>query len=98
MQIPTTASGQRLVIGFGADQQVRTRRELVDKFDELQGGNRQLKFVYRLVLSNFKDQPVTVRLILETELDGNHTALCEVRGTDGITCQDITEDNMTPIK
>ncbi len=62
-EIPSTASGQRLTIGFGADQQVRTRRELVDKQDTVQGGNRQLKFVYRLVLANFKDQPIAVRLI-----------------------------------
>ncbi len=62
-EIPSTASGQRLTIGLGADQQVRTRRELVDKQDTIQGGNRQLKFVYRLVLANFKDQPIAVRLI-----------------------------------
>ncbi|MDA1052685.1 MAG: DUF4139 domain-containing protein [Planctomycetota bacterium] len=62
-QIPSTASGQRLTIGFGADQQVRTRRELLDKQDVVQGGNRQLKFVYRLVLSNFKNEPVAVRLM-----------------------------------
>ena len=61
-QIPSTASGQRLTVGFGADQQVRTRRELIDKQEDLQGGNRQLKFVYRLVLANFKDQAVQVRL------------------------------------
>ena len=60
-QIPSTASGQSLTIGCGADQQVRTRRELRDKQDQVQGGNRQLKFVYRLVLSNFKDEPVAVR-------------------------------------
>jgi hypothetical protein len=62
-QIPSTASGQSLTIGCGADQQVRTRRELRDKQDQVQGGNRQLKFVYRLVLSNFKDEPVAVRLV-----------------------------------
>ena len=62
-QISSTASGQSLTIGCGADQQVRTRRELLDKQDQLQGGNRQLKFAYRLVLSNFKNEPVIVRLV-----------------------------------
>lgn len=62
-EIPTTASGQRLLVGFGADQQVRTRRELLAKEDEIQGGNRRLRFQYRLVLSNFKDRPVKVRLM-----------------------------------
>jgi len=60
--IPSTASGQRLTIGFGADQQVRTRRELRSKQDHVQGGNRHVEFTYRLVLANFKDEPVTVRL------------------------------------
>lgn len=62
-EIPSTASGQKLTIGFGADQQVRTRRELLDKEDTVKGGNRQLTFKYRLVLANFKDKPVKVRLI-----------------------------------
>lgn len=62
-EIPSTASGQRLVVGFGADQQVRTRRELLDKRDLVQGGNRQLELDYRLVLSNFKGEAVAVRLI-----------------------------------
>ena len=62
-EIPTTASGQRLLVGFGADQQVRTRRELLAKEDEIHGGNRRLRFQYRLVLSNFKDRPVKVRLM-----------------------------------
>jgi hypothetical protein len=61
-ELPTTASGQKLVVGFGADQQVRIRRELRDKKDVLRGGNRNLEFTYRLVVANFKDQPVAVRL------------------------------------
>ena len=61
--LPSTASGQRFVVGFGADQQVRTRRELRRKEDEVQGGNRRLTFQYRLVISNFKDNDVKVRLL-----------------------------------
>ncbi len=61
--IPSTASGQRLIIGFGADPQVRTRRELLTKTDDVQGGNRRVKFSYRLVVSNFKSQPVDIRLM-----------------------------------
>jgi uncharacterized protein (TIGR02231 family) len=62
-EIPTTASGQRLVIGFGADEQVRTRRELRSKQDTIRGGNRILQLEYRLVIANFKEEPVTVRLL-----------------------------------
>ncbi len=61
--VPPTAAGQLLKIGFGADPQVRTRRELLDKQDEIQGGNRRLRFVYKLVLANFKDRPVNIRLM-----------------------------------
>jgi hypothetical protein len=61
-ELPTTASGQKVVVGFGADQQVRIRRELRDKKDVLRGGNRNLEFTYRLVVANFKDRPVAVRL------------------------------------
>jgi uncharacterized protein (TIGR02231 family) len=62
-QIPSIASGQTFTVGFGADQQIRTRRELMSKQDEIQGGNRNLKFSYRLVLANFKELPVLVRLV-----------------------------------
>ncbi len=61
--LPTTASGQRLTVGFGADGQVRTRRELLEKKDSVQGGNRRLEFNYRLVVSNFKDSDVTLRVL-----------------------------------
>ena len=61
--LPTTASGQKLTIGLGADQQVRTRRELMNKRDEMQGGNRRLHFEYRLVVANFKSDPVKLRLV-----------------------------------
>src|SRR5690606_24609758 len=75
MPLPTTASGQRLMIGLGADQQVRTRRELQNKRDEIQGGNRRLHFQYRLVIANFKSEPVTVRLMDRTPLPENPQAI-----------------------
>ena len=59
-EIPTVARGQTFVIGFGADPQLRTRQELVDKTDDVQGGNRELAFRYRLVVENYKDEPVKV--------------------------------------
>ena len=62
-EIPSTANGQLLTIGFGADPQVRTRRELMDKQENVQGGNLQLQFAYRLVINNFKDRPIKLRLL-----------------------------------
>ncbi len=61
-EIPTVARGQTFVVGFGVDPQLRCARELASRTDNLQGGNRELSFKYRLVLENYKDQPAEVRL------------------------------------
>ena len=62
-EIPTVARGQTFVVGFGADPQLRTRRELVEKKDGINGGNRELNFEYRLVVENFKNEAVDIRVI-----------------------------------
>ncbi|HEX6962980.1 MAG TPA: mucoidy inhibitor MuiA family protein, partial [Lacipirellula sp.] len=62
-EIPTVARGQKFVVGFGADPQLRTRRELVDKSESVQGGNRETNFEFRLVVENFADAPAPVRVI-----------------------------------
>jgi len=61
-EIPTVARGQTFVIGFGADPQLRCRRELADRSESIQGGNRELAFDYRLVIENYRDEPAMVRL------------------------------------
>jgi uncharacterized protein (TIGR02231 family) len=62
-EIPTVARGQKFVVGFGADPQLRTHRELVKKDDAVQGGNRETRFEYRLVVENFGSQPAPVRVV-----------------------------------
>ncbi len=62
-EIPTVAGGQTFILGFGTDTQLRARRELVERTDEVQGGNRELNFTYRLEIDNYKDAPVTVRVM-----------------------------------
>jgi len=59
-EMPTVARGQMFFVGFGADPQLRAKRELADKSDSVQGGNRRLSFEYRLVVENYKSQPVEV--------------------------------------
>ncbi len=61
-EIPTVARGQTFVVGFGVDPQLRAARELASRTENVQGGNRELSFKYRLVLENYKDQPAEVRL------------------------------------
>lgn len=62
-RIPMVAKGQRFTAGFGVDSQLRATRELADKTERIQGGNRELTFRYRLLIDNYKDKPVTVRLL-----------------------------------
>ncbi len=62
-EIPMVARGQAFVVGFGADGQLRARRELVEKTDTVQGGNREVSFDYRLVIENYKTEAVKLRLI-----------------------------------
>ncbi len=61
--IPLVAKGQRFSLGFGTDSQLRVKRQLVDKSEATQGGNRKLTFTYQFSIHNYKDAPVTVRLL-----------------------------------
>jgi uncharacterized protein (TIGR02231 family) len=61
-EIDTVARGQTFVVGFGADPQLKARREQADKDEKIQGGNRVISANFRLVLENFKDSAVSVRL------------------------------------
>jgi uncharacterized protein (TIGR02231 family) len=62
-EIPTIARGQMFTLGFGVDPQLRARRELADKAESLQGGNRKLDFKYRLIVENYTDKPAKVRIL-----------------------------------
>jgi len=60
--LPTVARGETFVMGFGADPQLRARRELLDKTESVQGGNREVSLKVRLAIENYKDAEVKVRL------------------------------------
>jgi uncharacterized protein (TIGR02231 family) len=61
-EIPTVAQGETFVLGFGSDAQLRARRELAEKTDGVQGGNKEVKMSYRLLIENYKTAPVKVRV------------------------------------
>jgi uncharacterized protein (TIGR02231 family) len=61
-ELPTVARRQTFVLGFGADPQLRTARELIDRDREVKGGNQVLTAKYRLTVENHMDHPVPVRL------------------------------------
>lgn len=61
--VPTTAVGQSFTAGFGNDASLRTSRELVERKERTQGGNRVVEFTYRLTVDNFGKAPAKVRLM-----------------------------------
>lgn len=63
VQLPPTALGQKFTVGFGADRQVRTRRELLSRGESIKGGNRRTDLKYRLVISNYHETPIAIRLL-----------------------------------
>jgi hypothetical protein len=62
-QIPTVSMGESFTLGFGIDSSLRATRELVDKTDNVQAGNRVLNFDYKLSIENFGADPAVVRLM-----------------------------------
>ena len=62
MDLRPIAAGQKIMVGLGMEPQIRIRRELLSKSEKLNGGNRQLHFAYKLVVANFKQEKVNVRL------------------------------------
>ncbi len=61
--VPTVAIGESFTVGLGIDESLRTSRELVDKSDRIQGGNRVARFDYRLSVENFGSEAVAVRVM-----------------------------------
>jgi len=90
-EIPTVARGQTFVVGFGADPQLRTRRELADKQDDIQGGNRETRFDYRLVVENFTGQATAVRVLDRLPHAENGA---DIRVTLGETSDPISRDKL----
>jgi hypothetical protein len=90
-EIPTVARGQTFVVGFGADPQLRARRELADKQDGVQGGNRETRFDYRIVVENFGNEAAPVRVIDRVPHAENNE---DIRVTLGKTNDPISEDKL----
>lgn len=61
--VPTVAIGESFTVGLGIDESLRASRELVEKSDRIQGGNRIAQFDYKLSVENFGSEAVTVRVM-----------------------------------
>jgi uncharacterized protein (TIGR02231 family) len=61
--VPTVSAGETFIVGFGIDSTLRASRELVEKNETVQGGNRVVDLAYRLAIENFGQQDAKVRLL-----------------------------------
>jgi Domain of unknown function (DUF4139)/N-terminal domain of unknown function (DUF4140) len=62
-ELPTVTVGESFSVGLGIDSSLRAERELVNKEERIQGGNRVVDFTYALSLENFGHEAVKVRLL-----------------------------------
>lgn len=62
-RMPSVFEGETFKVGLGVDSTLRASREVVDRDEQVQGGNRVLTLTYALRLMNFSDEAVDVRLL-----------------------------------
>jgi hypothetical protein len=61
--VPSVAVGEDFTVGLGIDSSLRATRDLVEKTETTQGGNRVIQFTYRVALENFSAKPAAVRVL-----------------------------------
>lgn len=61
--LPTVSAGQAFSLGFGADSSLKASRELLERTESIQGGNRVVDITYRLSIENFGATPASVQLL-----------------------------------
>lgn len=83
-ELATVAAGQSFTVGLGIDSALRAGRELIDKQERVQGGNRVVELEYRLLIENFGAAPADVRLVDRLPV----TKGSEIRVTLGKTSQE----------
>jgi hypothetical protein len=62
MPMPLVAVGEEFTAGFGVDTQLQIQRQMIDQTRTTQGGNQVLKYEYRILVSSFKNEPVTLQV------------------------------------
>jgi hypothetical protein len=61
-ELPTVSAGESFSVGFGIDSSLRAQRDLVERTETVQGGNKLVEVAYRLSVENFGAAPAKVRL------------------------------------
>jgi len=62
-EMPLVSVGESFTVGFGIDSSLRAGRELINKTETIQGGNRVVDFTYQLTVENFGSEATDVRLL-----------------------------------
>jgi uncharacterized protein (TIGR02231 family) len=62
MSLPLVAIGEEFTVGFGADPQLQVTRVMMDKARSMKGGNQELKYEYRILVSSYKTERVKVQV------------------------------------
>jgi uncharacterized protein (TIGR02231 family) len=62
MNLPLVAIGEQFTAGFGVDPQLQVKRQMIDKSHTTQGGNQMLRYEYRTLVSNYKNEKVKLQV------------------------------------
>lgn len=62
MNVPLVAIGEQFTVGFGIDPQLQVTRQLVNRAQSTQGGNQTLRYDYRTLVNNFKNEAVKMQV------------------------------------
>jgi uncharacterized protein (TIGR02231 family) len=62
MPMPLVAIGEEFTAGFGVDTQLQVQRQMIDQTRSTAGGNQVLKYDYRILVSNYKNEPVKLQV------------------------------------
>jgi Domain of unknown function (DUF4139)/N-terminal domain of unknown function (DUF4140) len=62
MPMPLVAIGEEFTAGFGVETQLQIQRQMIDQVRTTQGGNQVITYDYRILVSSFKKEPVTLQV------------------------------------
>lgn len=62
-QLDIVAPGDKFKINLGTEENLKIERDLVEREVELMGNYRRITYKYKVVIRNFKDEKISLRLI-----------------------------------
>jgi hypothetical protein len=87
-QLNLVAIGERFTVGFGVDPQLQATRKLVDKTRKMKGANQELQYDYRILISSYKTEPVTVQVWDRLPMSESETININVTKTTPELCKE----------